>query len=164
MLDWTPVIGFDGYLISTEGHVCNQRTNRILKQNIGTHGYYYVTLRSQGKNYYRCIHRMMANAWLPNTHNLPYVDHRDRNRLNNTLSNLRFASASLQNHNRSKGHGASSCYFGVSKCKNGWRAKIMIHGRDIHIGCSSSEEAAAAMYDAKAREIWGEDARTNGFA
>jgi len=58
----------------------------------------YVRLSIQGKNI--GLHQILAMAFIDNPNNLPTVDHIDRNRSNNALSNLRWASIKLQNQNK----------------------------------------------------------------
>ena len=58
----------------------------------------YPCIYMNGRRY--LVHRLIAEAFLENTEGLPTVDHIDRNRSNNSLSNLRWASWSTQNYNR----------------------------------------------------------------
>lgn len=72
-----------------------------------TGGFTYGTLNKKGylvttigDKQYR-VHRLIAETFLPNPENKPTVDHIDRDRLNNSLSNLRWASLSEQKNNSS---------------------------------------------------------------
>lgn len=58
----------------------------------------YFRLKLKGKKMY--IHRLVALAFIPNADGLPSVDHIDRNKTNNHVSNLRWASYLLQNTNK----------------------------------------------------------------
>lgn len=55
-------------------------------------GYYQVVWRENGKRKYVRVHRLIAETLLPNPNNLPQVDHKDGNKLNNALSNLEWVS------------------------------------------------------------------------
>ena len=55
---------------------------------------------SIGNKTYR-VHQLVALAFLPNPNNLPTVDHKDRDRSNNNVSNLRWANHKTQADNRS---------------------------------------------------------------
>lgn len=89
-------------------------------------------------------------------------DHRDRDGLNNQRGNLRVATISQNQSNRLSKVG-SSRFKGVSwdgvNCK--WYGKITVNLRVIRLGRFSDELEAARAYDAKARELLGEFARTN---
>ena len=60
----------------------------------------YVVCKLNGKTYYK--HRILAEQFIENPNNLPNIDHRDRNRENNHLENLRFVSVSDNGKNKIK--------------------------------------------------------------
>jgi len=91
------------------------------------------------------------------------IDHIDRDGLNNLKSNLRIATKSQNNMNRSGRKGTSSKYKGVSwytsrKC---WRAMIQTEGKNKALGYFESEIDAAKAYDEAARKYHGEFAYQN---
>ena len=91
-LDWRPVSGFETlYEVSEDGNVLSLRNGKILKPSIDKEGYYTHGLHN-GKNNQKRLHRILAEAFLPNPENHPLIDHIDRNRLNSSLSNLRWVS------------------------------------------------------------------------
>lgn len=98
---WKPIEGFDNYEVSDLGNIKNAKTGRILKQNQRKSGYLCVGLRSSGEDKTLSCHRLVALAYLPNPENKPQVDHIDRFRNNNKLSNLRWATVQEQALNRS---------------------------------------------------------------
>ena len=59
----------------------------------------YMKVRIDKKRYY--VHRLVAETFLPNPEGKPQVDHRDRNRSNNCVDNLRWATRSENQRNRS---------------------------------------------------------------
>ena len=90
---WTT--GFD-YYVSDLGHVKN-KYGRILKPEIRT-GYYSVDLMKNGKRYKFRIHRLVAEAFIPNPDNLPQVNHKDEDKLNNEASNLEWCDNTYNTH------------------------------------------------------------------
>lgn len=86
---------FPGYHVSRAGEVYSSRANkmRLLKQYPKTHGYLYVALRRDDKRYYRRVHRLVAEAFIPNPDNLPEVNHKDEDKTNNFASNLEWCTA-----------------------------------------------------------------------
>lgn len=77
--------------IDEEGRVRNDDTGKFLKGTI-LHTYRYINFRWNGKQKNKSIHRLVAETFLPNPDNLPYVYHIDGNRLNNKLENLKWVS------------------------------------------------------------------------
>jgi len=84
----------DGYYI-----IRKKGTTKPLKIGTNNDGYQYVHLNGKQK----LFHRVIAKQYLPNPDNLPEVDHIDQNRSNNKLVNLRWASKSDNQKNKS-GH------------------------------------------------------------
>lgn len=95
------IFGFEGfYKISKNGDVYSMERNgtvnsqRVLRPTVGTNGYLKVSLRCNGNRHTRNIHRLLAQTFIDNPKNLPCVNHIDGNKLNNSLSNLEWASYS----------------------------------------------------------------------
>lgn len=68
------------------GHVKNKH-GRILKPGI-RNGYHSIGLMKNGKRVHKRIHRLVAEAFISNPDNLPQVNHKDEDKLNNIASNL----------------------------------------------------------------------------
>ena len=73
--------------VDENGRVRNDETGYFLTGTI-LHSYRYINFRWNGKRKNKSVHRLVAEAFLPNPENLPYVHHKDGNRLNNNLENL----------------------------------------------------------------------------
>ena len=126
-------------------------------------GYLFVSLCSDGETTFKTIHRLVAKAFILNLSDLPCVDHKDRNCLNNHLSNLRWCTQKENQRNRSKNKNATSVYKGVcfNKSKKKWCASIRHNAQLIHLGSFSDESEAGRAYDRKAIELFKEFAVLN---
>lgn len=111
----------------------------------------YIFTRINRKKVY--LHRAILNAGTGDI-----VDHIDRNKLNNSIRNLRKVSKSLNNHNRdyTENHGV---YF--DKYGNRWRACISLKRKTLKLGSFHIKETAIIAYNRKAVEIYGNSARLN---
>ena len=91
------------------------------------------------------------------------TDHRDDNGLNNKIANLRICNFSQNLRNQKPRKNCSSQYKGVYWRKNRqrWIVEIKINGKLKRFGSFKNEIEAARCYDQKAKELFGEFARTN---
>ena len=93
---WKNVIGYeDAFEISNKGELRNKKTNRILKQHTHTSGYQQTAVKLGGRkgiNVCFKIHRLVAEAFIPNPSNLPEVNHLDGDKENNSVTNLEWSS------------------------------------------------------------------------
>lgn len=91
------------------------------------------------------------------------IDHVNGDTLDNRKENLRAASKKTNAQNMKPNANTTSKYKGVcwDKFRNKWRASIKVNNRQCHIGRFNLEEEAAKAYDIKAKEHFGEFARTN---
>jgi hypothetical protein len=131
--EWRDVIGFEGrYKISSFGRcislsrVCedNNRVSkytaqRLISFTMAANNYLQYRLWKENKEYHRFAHRLVAESFLPNPNNYSEVDHIDTNKTNNHVSNLRWASRSMNQLNpisRKKNSDAKKGkYFGTTK-------------------------------------------------
>lgn len=96
------VIGYEGEYQITESGVVRSldrlcvdslgrkrfRKGVVLSPDIAQNGYYRVTLASSGKKKQFYLHRLIAIHFMENPDNLPQINHKDGNKLNNSLDNL----------------------------------------------------------------------------
>ena len=91
------------YAITSCGKVYSYRAKRFLKPGKDKYGYLQVNLCKDGKQKTYRIHRLVAEAYLPNPDNLPQVNHIDENKSNNALPNLEWCTAAYNiNYSQAK--------------------------------------------------------------
>jgi len=93
------IIGNSNYLIYEDGRVQNKKTKKYLKHHINTNAYFRISLWKNNKETRTYLHRLLALHFIPNPHNYPHIDHIDRNPKNNSLSNLRWVTHSMNMRN-----------------------------------------------------------------
>ena len=81
------------YYVNDTGLIKN-KYGRILKPYLSSGEYGYIKIVENGKHHHVRIHRIVADAFIPNINNLPQVNHKDGNKLNNCVNNLEWISAS----------------------------------------------------------------------
>lgn len=96
---WKDIEGYDGiYEVSSWGRVKNSRTGRVLKAGKDIYGYLFVNVYKNGKRTNYKVHRLVAQAFIPNPQNKPQVNHIDENKENNYVENLEWCTAKENNN------------------------------------------------------------------
>ena len=100
MEEWRDIEGFEGkYQVSNMGRVKSLNYNhtgkeRILKAGKSNIGYLQVDLCKDGKGKSYKIHRLVAQAFIPNPENYNEINHVDENKENNRVENLEWCDRS----------------------------------------------------------------------
>ena len=156
---WTEIDVAPEYMISSFGRVRRKKprsdgSDFYPKPGRDSKGYIQVALN--GKPY--LLHRLLAQAFIPNPEGKPFVDHIDGDPLNNCLSNLRWATATENQRNSKKRKDNTSEFKGVSfhKATGKWRVRIKVDGKEKHLGYFHTPEEAAAVYEEAAKKEFGE--------
>lgn len=83
--------GYENYMIGRNSDIYNITTGKKVKQLLGNHGYYCFNPSNNGKQKCVLVHRVLAQAYIPNDNpSRTYIDHIDRCKTNNNLNNLRW--------------------------------------------------------------------------
>lgn len=100
MEKWKEIKDFENYWVSSEGRIWSEKRNKFLKPRATKRGYLQVGLWRNGKQYWLYVHRLVAEAFIENRENKPEVDHINRDRLDNRVENLRWATSSENSNNK----------------------------------------------------------------
>ena len=88
-MKWKEIEGTNGYyFISDEGKVFSTRNNKMLSTQVLPNGYCRIELNIDGEVRRELIHRLVAEAFIPNPNNYPIINHKDENPSNNHADNL----------------------------------------------------------------------------
>lgn len=128
---WKDIKGYEGYYqVSNFGKV--RSLNRSIYRKNGRkqsfkdqelkfhdkHGYLGINLRKDGKIKSCTVHRLVAEAFIPNPYNLPQINHKDENKYNNRIDNLEWCSSS---YNMNYG---TRTYRSIESCKKTMKEKF----------------------------------------
>ncbi len=89
---WKNIPNYSGYQVSNLGEIKGKR-NKILIGGI-KRGYREVILVDNNIRHYKLVHRLVAEAFIPNFENKPQINHKDGNKLNNCVDNLEWCTQS----------------------------------------------------------------------
>ena len=161
--EFRDIKGYEGhYQVSNFGNVKSYHTNkpmgRILKPATNSVGYLFVVLYDNNRRRTYGIHQLIAMAFLghkPDGHKL-LVNHKDGNKLNNSIGNLEVVTQrqNLSRYRYDKDN-LSSKYTGVSWANaiNKWKATICSNYKDTHLGFFEKEYDAHIAYETALKNI-----------
>lgn len=137
-----------------DADIINKHSWHVWTSPLSKTFYAATNITTDGKRRPVLMHRLLIGE--------KWIDHIDRNGLNNQRINLRPASRSLQSHNQPARVGTSR-YRGVywDKTRSSWSARLKVDGKTKFLGRFSSEEDAAEAYDRAALAAYGADALVN---
>tara|TARA_B100000780_G_scaffold133187_1_gene93407 strand:- start:1768 stop:2406 length:639 start_codon:yes stop_codon:yes gene_type:complete len=122
------------YFVSTCGRVKNKK-DRIMKPELTKDDRYRATLTNKKKQKHFFVSVLVARAFIPNPHNLPQVDHINKDRTDNSVGNLRWVTAmeNTQSVNKTINIGC------VYKSGNSFVAQLKIYGTKYKF-CNVNED------------------------
>jgi len=164
---WKEIDDYEKYFISSKGRVKSTKfiQPRILKpykQPLSGHLIVALTKNGIGKTF--LVHRLLANAFIPNPGSNPCIDHKDRNPENNSVANLRWCTHGQNMANQSKTKFEKTSKFkGVcfNKGKNKWMSTIHYKQKKLFLGYHDTEAEAAHVYNEIAEILFKEFAALN---
>lgn len=89
--------GFENYIIYENGEIINTKFNRSINHCDNGRGYRIVGLSNNGKVKLKTMHRLLAEAFIPNPNNYPQINHIDGIKDNNSLDNLEWCTNQQNN-------------------------------------------------------------------
>ena len=103
--------GLEGqYSVTSHGRVYSHKTQKFLQVHDNGHGYATVCLCINGKSTHKYVHRLVAEAFIPNPACFPEVNHKDENPGNNCVQNLEWCTPKYN-----KNYGRRAQKFGISR-------------------------------------------------
>lgn len=118
MESWLCVPGYDGqYAVSNLGRIKNVHRNSFKVFFMSPQGYYRVGFYIKGRGTKYQVHRVVAQAFVPNPKRKPAINHKDGNKLNNCSKNLEWCTYKENSQHASK-------MMLLSHGENHWLAKL----------------------------------------
>ena len=160
--NWRVIVRDPKYLVLDLGRVMNRKRGNMLTPSSNNSGdYFRVGLSSNGIETKELVAILVAEAFLENPEHLPQVDHKDNNKANNKVSNLRYCTISQNQANRSGWGKSNTKGVSWSKKSSKWYAQIQVANRKYNLGHYDSEAEASCVYDWFALLLYKEFAKLN---
>lgn len=112
MEEWRIIKAQPDYEVSNYGRVRSIKRNKIIFLKTHTAGYKTVVLYNKNKKKYYYVHRLVAEAFIPNPNNLPMVNHKDEDKQNNHVENLEWCTTQYNTR-----YGTATSRMGLSHSK-----------------------------------------------
>jgi hypothetical protein len=157
MEQFKKIPSFPNYSISSLGKVIDDKKHKQLKESVDKDGYYTVNLSNKGKRETFNVHRLVGQEFIPNKNHLAVLDHKNNNRLDDRVSNLRWATYDENNENRLLASNNTSGHKGVSydKAHNKWKADISANNKPVTIGSFKTKTEAINARQKEAKKLFG---------
>ena len=129
---------FEGYTITSDGKVISYKFSKpkIMKTWLQKQGYENIKLCKNNQTYHFLIHRLVAEAFIPNPNNLPEVNHKNKIRNDNRVENLEWCT---------RKENLYDSYSTMSQIRN-FRECLLVNSETGNIVGDFNSIAAAARY------------------
>ena len=156
--NYKEIEGFPKYGVFTDGTIISFKRSKwgsIIKPILGCRGYFLVNLMQDKVMVQMLVHRIVALTYIDNPNNLPFVNHKDLNKLNNNVDNLEWVSG-RENVTHYYNSVDTTCkYTGVYKQSGRFVVQIHINKEKLSLGSYGDEDEARDVYT-KGLEIFNE--------
>lgn len=125
-----PVKDYPDYLVYEDGRIWSNKTNKFLKPGKNHGGYESVDLFNKQGHRRLLVHRLVAQAFIPNPMQLPQVNHIDENPGNNAVNNLEWCNAE---YNMNYGNGAKIRHSKIEYSKSFYKHNAIQNGKKVSI-------------------------------
>ena len=131
---------FEGkYIIYSDGRIWSVKRSKFLKPSIHHTGYTRVNIDKKD----RFIHRLVADAFIPNRSNLPMVNHINEIKSDNRVENLEWCTNRFNTNHRYKSKYPGACF---NKQMKKWQANTRVNGKRKFLGYFNTPEEASNAY------------------
>ena len=142
------ISGYNNYQVSNYGRLKNQY-DHIRAPRSNNNNYYSLQLWNDGKPKDFMIHHLVAESFISNPNNFPFVKHKDNNTLNNHSNNLYYTNK----RPRTKISNFNNRYIFYKPHLNQYELQIYFQKKSFHLGHYDTIEEAQQVRDKKLNEL-----------
>lgn len=138
--------GFDDYFISDVGEVYSIKSGTLYKMHPffdSKHRYKIIKLSKNHKTYAKLVHRLVAEAFIPNPNHLPEVNHKDKNPANNCVNNLNWCT---RQENLTESYSTMSPVRNFHKCQLFYNGELIDSFQSVSLACRVASEKFGVSY------------------
>jgi hypothetical protein len=129
---------FEGrYIIYSDGRIWSVKRSKFLKPHLHHTGYYRVIIDKKDQR----INRLVAESFIPNPNNLPYVNHINEDKTDNRVENLEWCT-----NRYNIAYSKKSKYKGVYFHNGKYDVRIYHNGKNLYLGRYDSPEEGSKVY------------------
>lgn len=163
MRETKDIQGYEGiYSVADNGEVFSHRSQKILKPD-NVRGYMQVTLYKDGKSRRYKVHRLVAEAFIPNPRNLPLVNHKDEDKGNNAADNLEWCTAEYNNKFGTRTNRSKDTQIQNAPTQKRTKCVVCIETGDLYVSTKEAERITGIYHSHISRCCGGTEKKAGGF-